>query len=306
VDRLVMIGDRAQLQPIDAGKAFTLIQQHRPALAELQTSQRQRTETMKAVAALTRSGHFASAFKVWGIALSTQGPIFGRRRPASGWNYRRRIVSELRFMPPAVKAALVLNALVQESLKAEGSLSGEGLAITRLESLHLTREELRFAQNYRTGQVLEVIGKHRPAGLDAGTYDVTRVSTKGVVSLRDSEGRTIKFSPDRLDASDKHDSLALSQRENLVLYEGDRIRWTANDKQRGLLNSAEARVVAITREGVEVRTGEGVNMLLPHGDRMLSRLGLAYAINMHQAQGMTADNGIGVMHSAERHLSTSA
>jgi hypothetical protein len=149
-----------------------------------------------------------------------------------------------------------------------------------------------------------VIGKHRPAGLDAGTYDVIRVSTKGVVSLRDSEGRTIKFSPDRLDASDKHDSLALSQRENLVLYEGDRIRWTANDKQRGLLNSAQAQVVAITREGVEVRTGDGVNMLLPHGDRMLSRLGLAYAINMHQAQGMTTDNGIGVMHSAERHLSS--
>jgi len=37
---------------------------------------------------------------------------------------------------------------------------------------------------------------------------------------------------------------------------------------------------------------------------MLSRLGLAYAINMHQAQGMTTDRGIGVMHSAERHLSS--
>jgi hypothetical protein len=46
-----------------------------------------------------------------------------------------------------------------------------------------------------------------------------------------------------------------------------------------------------------------VNMVLEHGDRMLSRLGLAYAINMHQAQGMTTDQGIGVMHSAERHLS---
>jgi hypothetical protein len=44
-------------------------------------------------------------------------------------------------------------------------------------------------------------------------------------------------------------------------------------------------------------------MVLAHGDRMLSRLGLAYAINMHQAQGMTTDQGIGVMHSAERHLS---
>jgi hypothetical protein len=46
-----------------------------------------------------------------------------------------------------------------------------------------------------------------------------------------------------------------------------------------------------------------VNIVLAHGDRMLSRLGLAYAINMHQAQGMTTDQGIGVMHSAERHLS---
>jgi ATP-dependent exoDNAse (exonuclease V) alpha subunit len=42
VDRLVMIGDRAQLQPIDAGKAFTLIQQHRPAMAQLDVSHRQR------------------------------------------------------------------------------------------------------------------------------------------------------------------------------------------------------------------------------------------------------------------------
>jgi hypothetical protein len=254
---------------------------------------------MKAVAALTRSGHFASAFKVMGDRVVSAGTDFRSGGPQVAGTIGREDRERTALYASGRESRAVLNALVQEGLKAEGSLSGEGLAITRLESLHLTREELRFAQNYRTGQVLEVIGKHRPAGLDAGTYDVIRVSTKGVVSLRDSEGRTIKFSPDRLDASDKHDSLALSQRENLVLYEGDRIRWTANDKQRGLLNSAQAQVVAITREGVEVRTGDGVNMLLPHGDRMLSRLGLAYAINMHQAQGMTTDNGIGVMHSAD-------
>ncbi|MFK4985380.1 hypothetical protein ACI4B7_26505, partial [Klebsiella pneumoniae] len=84
----------------------------------------------------------------------------------------------------------VLNALVQEGLKAEGVLGIESLRIARLESLHLTREELRFAQNYQAGQVLEVIGRHRPAGLEPCAYDVFRVSTKGVVSLRDAEGRT--------------------------------------------------------------------------------------------------------------------
>jgi hypothetical protein len=34
-------------------------------------------------------------------------------------------------------------------------------------------------------------------------------------------------------------------------------------------------------------------MVLPQGDPMLSRLGLAYAINMHQAQGMTTDQASG-------------
>lgn len=123
------------------------------------------------------------------------------------------------------------------------------------------------------------------------------------MTLRDSDGYQHRFRPDRLDPTSNRDNLALSTRETIRLHEGDRIRWTANDKARRLLNSDAAEVVGITREGVEVRTSGGVNMVLAHSDPMLSRLGLAYAINMHQAQGMTTDKGIGVMHSAERHLS---
>jgi hypothetical protein len=52
-----------------------------------------------------------------------------------------------------------------------------------------------------------------------------------------------------------------------------------------------------------MRNAGGEQIVLPHGDKMLARMGLAYAINMHQAQGMTTDQGIGVMHSSERHLS---
>jgi hypothetical protein len=139
-----------------------------------------------------------------------------------------------------------LNAFVQEGLKAEGALRGDGLAISRLESVNLTREELRYASNYRAGQVLEVVGRDRPAGLDHGTYDVVGVSAKGVVSLRDADGKRARFRPDRIDPNDRRDHLALSERETLRLHEGDRIRWTANDKARGLFNSASADVIAIT------------------------------------------------------------
>jgi hypothetical protein len=303
LDRLVMIGDRAQLQPIDAGKGFTLIQGHAPAMARLETSHRQRTDHMKAVASLTRVGQFDGAFKILGERVVSAGADY-REAAARKWlelsaSDRQRTA----LYASGRETRSFLNAAVQAGLEAEGTLAGEGIVLSRLESVNLTREELRYARHYRPGQVLEVIARDKPAGLERGTYEVLRVSDKGIVTLRDGEGHRHQFRPDRLDPHGKRDALALAERETLHLHQGDRIRWTANDKARGLFNSAEAHVVAITREGVDMRTGEGVAIHLAHGDRMLSRLGLAYAINMHQAQGMTTDQGIGVMHAAERHLS---
>lgn len=303
VDRLVMIGDRAQLQPIDAGKAFTLIQQHRPVMAELETSHRQRTEQMKAVAALTRTGHFVGAFATLGEKVVNAGSDYREAASRKWLELSAEERERTALYASGRETRAVLNALVQDGLKVEGTVRGDGLDLTRTESVHLTREELRYVSNYRPGLVLEVIGGERPGGLARGAYDVLRVSTKGVVTLRDSDGHQHRFRPDRLDPTSNRYNLALSARETIRLHEGDRIRWTANDKGRGLLNSDAAEVVGITRDGVEVRTSGGVNIVLAHSDPMLSRLGLAYAINMHQAQGMTTDKGIGVMHSAERHLS---
>ncbi len=304
VDRLVMIGDRAQLQPIDAGKAFSLLQSHRPAMARMDVSLRQRTEQMKAVAALSRVGHFAGAFRVLGERVVSAGLDY-REAAARKWlELSAEDRGRTALYASGRETRAVLNELIQDGLKSEGVLRGDGLDLTRIENVNVTREELRYAQTYRPGQLVDVIGRHRPGGLEHGHYRVVDVTPTGRVVLRDNNGRRHSFRPDRLDPADRRDALVLAERDTIRIHEGERIRWTANDKARGLHNSAEALVLAITREGVEVRTSEGVNMLLAHGDQMLSRLGLAYAINMHQAQGMTSDLGIGVMHSSERQLSS--
>ena len=304
VSRLVMIGDHAQLQPIDAGKAFSLIQAHRPAMARMDVSLRQRTEHMKALAAMTRTGHFGGAFRVLGERVVSAGVDF-REAAARKWlelSAEDRTRTALYASGRDTRA--FLNDFVQSGLRAEGTLRGEGLELARVESVNVTREELRYARTYRAGQILDVSGNARPGGLERGQYRVVEITKTGRVVLRDEDGRRHSFRPDRLDPGDKRESLTLSERETIRIHEGEHVRWTANDKTRGMFNSAEAEIIAITSEGVEVRTSEGVNMLLAHGDRMLSRMGLAYAINMHQAQGMTTDQGIGVMHSAERQLSS--
>lgn len=52
-----------------------------------------------------------------------------------------------------------------------------------------------------------------------------------------------------------------------------------------------------------VETAGCEKLTLAPGDPMLSRLDLAYALNMHMAQGITTDRAITVMSSYERNLS---
>src|SRR3546814_6967373 len=87
------------------------------------------------------------------------------------------------------------------------------------------------------------------------------------------------------------------------LREGDRVRGTANDEERGVLKAALARGIGIEAAGVTVETADRSRLTLDLGDPMLSRLDLAYSLNMHMAQGITTDKAIPVMSSHERNLS---
>ena len=71
-----------------------------------------------------------------------------------------------------------------------------------------------------------------------------------------------------------------------------------------LLNGDFAQIESIGRHSMTVLTRDGERHELSRGDRMLERLDLAYAINVHIAQGMTADNGIILMSEKEKMLNS--
>ncbi|MEM7687513.1 MAG: MobF family relaxase [Pseudomonadota bacterium] len=304
-DRLIMIGDRAQLQPIDAGKAFSLVQRHKPEIARMETSLRQRTEHMQQVATLTREGKFAEAFEVLGERVE---------QVKAGEDHVARAAEKWLALGPEDRAATALyasgrasraelNDIVQAGLKDEGKLGGEARAVSTLARAHATREELRMSQTYEEGQIMEVMAPRGAAGLERGRYDVLGHDAKGRVLVRDEDGRTITFDPSQLDPKDNRDAIELARREEIKLHEGEQVRWSANDKARGLLNSESATVLGVDEHGIRIENTRGEIHTLANDDPMLERLGLAYAINMHQAQGMTTDKGIGVMRSSERRLS---
>ena len=178
------------------------------------------------------------------------------------------------------------------------------MVLSTLARVDATREELRHIRTYQPGQIVEVERGVRAQRLSRGRYEVIGVDAKrGALQLEDRRGRSHSFSPGKLATHGQDAPITLHERRDVEIFDGDRIRWTANDPARGLFNADRATVEAVEPWGVRIRTSTGqVQRLGPH-DPMLSRVDLAYALNAHMAQGLTSDRGIAVMDSRERNLS---
>ena len=302
-DRLVFIGDRKQLGAVDAGKPFALAQQAGIATAVMDENVRARTDVVRTAASAAQSGDVKAAMEaLGGNIVETSGDGVGVA--AAQWlalspaeRERTMIFASGRRLRDGV------NLAVQVGLKAEGTLGGAALALATLDRVNLTDEQLRYSHHYQPSRIVEIARPIDGQRLPPGLHTVQQVDSRDRVTLRGSDGKDRLFRPiamhSRGDAR-----LAIYERKDQTIYAGDRIRWTATDHERGLLNADRATVLGIDKSGVAIETAIGVRMTLPHGDLMLRRLDLAYAFNAHMAQGMTVDRGIVVMESRDTRLLT--
>lgn len=297
------IGDRRQLQPIDRGKSFSAQQAAGVTMARMDENIRQRTDQLRTVAALTNAGKASQALRVLGDkVIEDSNPA---EKAADLWlalPAEERAITAI--FASGKEARETINKAVQEGLLKEGTLKGDGLFVTVHKPLGLTNEELRYAQFYKPGQTLHVTGSVREINLRHGAAEVKRVFANGKVEIRtERDGQRITFKPQRIDPLNENNRMALTTLETVRIHEGDRIRWTATDKDRGIDNAAMATITAIEGGRVTVELASKETLTLEKGDPMLSRLDLAYSLNAHMAQGVTSEKAIGVMQSFESNLS---
>ena len=303
VGRLVFVGDSRQLGAVDAGKPFALVQDAGIETARMDQNLRARDDTVRAVAAAAQAGDVAKAMQLLdGRVVEVEGGVV--EQATRQWLSLPKAQREQTVIFASGRRLRdAVNASVQEGLKQAGELGEQGLQLQVLDRVNLTNEELRYSHHYHPGRLVELSRAVREQRLEAGRYVVTEVDRNGRVHLRDERGKAHRFMPDRVRLG--HDNrLALYDQRERTIHAGDRIRWTSNDHERGLLNADRATVTAIGKGRVEIETSSGMKLSLAQGDPMLARIDLAYAYNAHMAQGMTADRAIVVMESRDAKLLT--
>ncbi|QJB68238.1 MobF family relaxase [Parasphingorhabdus halotolerans] len=303
IDRLVFVGDKKQLGAVDAGKPFDLVQKSGISTAHMDENIRARTDMVRAAANAAQRGEVDKAMKALGgnIVETDKGAAVAG---AEQWlslpkeeRDRTAIFASGRRLRDGV------NLEVQKGLLADGRLGKSSVTLSALDRINLTDEQLRYSHEYKPGHVVEFVKSIRTQKLPRGLHTVTRTDWRDRVILRGDDGRERKFKP--ASVQNKGDNrIALYEPKEKMIHENDKIRWTANDHERGLLNADRAIVTGITKTGVEVETSTGTRLTLPHGDPMLKRIDLAYALNAHMAQGLTADKAIVVMEAQDTKLLT--
>lgn len=302
---LILAGDTRQLPAIEAGKPFELLQKEGLATATITENLRAQSPQMKSLNEALDDRNLGRAFDL--LKPNTvevpfaKGPEAAAKlwaRLPEGERDRTLLLASGRAMRTAA------NSAVQRERMTRGELDGEEKRVNVLDRVTITREGARQMRGYQDGRIVEFRTDLPSQGFSRGDRGVVSHADNGKVRLEMPDGSLRQFTPDKLPRNLSHDAVSIYQQKNIGVFEGDKIRWTDNDRQRGLLNGDIAKIESIGRHSMTVLTHEGERHELNRGDRMLERLDLAYAINVHIAQGMTADNGIILMSEKEKMLNS--
>ena len=292
IARLVLVGDKRQLRGVEAGQPFRQMQQAGMAVAEMDELRRQRDPDLRAAVGEMIEGEPGAALERLGSNLQ-EVPAEEIAPVAAGlW---LRLSPEARagtalLVPTRALRAQVEEA-VREGLEAEGGLRGRAMEIETLVPLNLTRAETGDPRNWREGDIAlfnRDMKHYRIARDDACT--VMEVE-EDRVRLTHGDGRARHLKP----GSDLRYRLDLFEAKTLRIREGERLRWTRNDRERGLANGDRLEVLEIGNNALRMRLADGREMRFTRDDPQLRHLAYAYASTVHAAQGQTHDRVIAVL-----------
>ena len=303
--RVVLVGDGKQLDAVDAGKPFVQLQKAGIKTATMDQIMRQREPELKAAVEASLGGDIRKAFEKLGSNVSEVNPDNLAGTAAARW---LRLSPQERknagLMAPSHALRVQINEIVRERLIRDGQVKGPGIQTERLISRGYTHAEKTMAENYSPGDVVAFHRPYKRLGVVKG--DELRVEEidrdAGTVNLTGTDGGIVSWSPHKLAA--RTGGAEVYRSERMELRQGDRIRWTRNNNELGLINSQTAEVTGVKNGTVTFALEDGRTLDLKDGAPQLRHIDRAWASTVHAFQGRTVDTVIAAMEANHHHLTT--
>lgn len=302
--RIVMVGDVMQLGSVEAGRAFSQLQDNGMKTFVLDKIVRQQNpklrEAVEAALHADAQGMLHHLQHGGGTVITIGG---ANKCLGQQWQARiNRIADDYMAIPNSERGeALVidpsregrdeLNAQIRRRKRDQGELSGPAVVAWILVSRDLTRVQKQLALTYEKGDLIRFARDYGPKANPTIQKDeylavVDTSPETGDVTLKNSKGQDVNWRPAKWT---KVEAYTQTKRE---IRAGDTITFTRTDLTIGVKNGQTAEVVAVDRKtkmALLKQTGKSptvINLSVQkHWDH-------GYARTAYLAQSKTADRAL--------------
>ena len=284
-DRVIFIGDIRQHQGVEAGRPFEQLQQAGMRTAKLDEIVRQKDPALKLTVELLAKGQPSAAFDL----LRQQDrvreiPQREERIRAVAHSYADSPLNTL-IVSPDNASRRELNLAVREELKERGSLAPNDHSFRVLVPRQdMTGADRAWANHYEVGDVVRYARGSKGSGIEAGSYGTVATinPNANLLSVEMQSGKPATYDPRRLIGVSVYRQVAHD------FSVGDRIQFTAPDKQLGVANRDLAVIQSITPDGrIAARLEGGPQIEFSAAEHRHFDHG--YAVTSHSAQGLTSE-----------------
>ncbi|HHT0594798.1 TPA: MobF family relaxase [Legionella anisa] len=312
--RLVLVGDKAQLPSVNAGRIFGLTQEYGIENAVMDEIVRQKNTVLKEAVIAATKGNVKEALD----KLEVKECATHEERIAWIANHWLSLPQKARddtlLFAPTHAYREEITHLIRDGLKKEEILKKEGFCQTILQAKKIEPIQQRFIAYYEKGNIVRFNEDCKKNNIKSGDYyTVGEISKKNrqdnVLPLIDQYGKLIQFKLNSLPKYKTHTApfertIELYQAKSLELLVGDKVMWTRNFKSNNLRNGQCATLHEIKENDLIFITKEGHQLILEKTHPALKHLDYSYVLTNYKVQGKDAPYGIGLMESYHRFGST--
>lgn len=285
--RLILVGDELQLNAVEAGKPFELLQRAGIDGAVMSDINRQQVEDLKQAVSAAVDRQNATALGILSdriVEMDDKGALLARVAGDILAKHPQDRDKAL-IIVPLNDDRQAINRMVREGLQERGEIGATQVERKILVPTGFTDAQKGSTPYYEPGMVVRFGKEYRSLDVARGSYG-TVVSTnvpRHEVALRMEDGRQLAWSPE------KHAKVEVYKPDNRELGIGDELRFTRNNKDLGVNNGTLGKVVEIGNDTILLDTAKG-QVTLRSADKSESHWDYAYAMTVHASQGRTTND----------------
>ena len=284
-DRVLVIGDTAQHQGVDAGRPFQQMQEAGMRTAQLDRIMRQRDpELLKAVEHLSKNETREGITLLREQGRITEVSDRRERIAAIAKDYAARPENTI-VVSPDNKSRQEINEAVRAELLQAGKLQNDGQTFRTLaHRSDMTGADRTWAARYNAGDVLQYNTGSKELGIERGSFaTVKAVDAKAnLLTVERADGETVAYDPRRLRG------VNVFREQEREFATGDRLQFVAPLKELGVTNRDLGTIQRIEDGRMTVQMDGKDRRSITFDTDKVRQLDHGYAVTSHSSQGLTA------------------